>query len=112
MRTRPPFQLELELSRFLNGCGKSQQFIALEAGVSQASVSRASRPQGRKRITKELIHLCNYAKIATDEPLEKPRPGDHAVLMKALYNAWDGTQEHALGLARVICEVGKLRQKS
>lgn len=80
--------------------------------MSQASVSRACRPRGRKRITKELLCLCNYAKIVTDAPVEKPGLGDHAVLMKALYEAWDGTQEHALGLARVICEVGKLRQTS
>lgn len=80
--------------------------------MSQASVSRACRPQGRKRITKGLLRLCNYAKIMTDGPLEKPRLGEHAVLMKAIYEAWDGTQEHALGLARVICEVGKLRQTS
>lgn len=112
MQTRPPFQLELELSHFLDGCEKSQQTIALEAGVSQASVSRACRPRGRKRITKELLQLCNYAKITTDESLEKTGLREHPVLVKAIYEAWDGTEEHALGLARVICEVGKLRQTS
>lgn len=110
MRTRSPLQLEMELSRFLETCGKPQEVIAQEAGVSQASVSRISSPSGRSRFTKVLLRLCKYANIEIQEPMEKPDPRNHPVLMAALQKAWDGTEEHAQGLARVISELGKLGQ--
>jgi predicted XRE-type DNA-binding protein len=109
MKTRAPHLLEIELTRFIAESELSQEAIASAAGVSQASVSRASRPMGRKRTSKELIQLCKYAKITFVEPVSKPNPRDHEVLMGALVEAWDGTEEHALGLARVISEVGRLR---
>jgi len=108
MKTRSPILLEREVARFLENCVKPQGIIAKEAGISQASVSRASTPSGRTRYTRALFRLCNYANIPIYESEEKPDPRDHPVLMGAIQEAWDGTEEHAQGLARVISELGRL----
>lgn len=105
-------QLEAELSRFLEDSKKTQEAIAIEAGVSQASVSRASRVTGRTRHTKVLLKLCIYAKIDIEAPVVKARTAGRRALMTAVLEAWDGTEEHATGLVRVISEIRKLAHRT
>jgi hypothetical protein len=108
MKTRPLIQLEKEISGFLKERTGAQKVMAIEAGVSQATISRARIPSGRTRLTRQFQLLCKYANIQVYEAEEKPDPRNHPALMSALQKAWDGTEAHAQGLARVISELGQL----
>ena len=53
-----------------------------------------------KRVTKTLKILCKYAKVELSVRRSDPR--DNELLMKVLGDVWDGTDDHAKVLARLI----------
>jgi len=58
-------------------------------------------------MSEALVLLCKYAKISTTTTIEVD-PTTNGDLMQAIRIAWDGTEEHATALARVIRELGRL----
>ena len=105
---RPLHEIISDLRRYLETCGRSQTEVARAAGVNQSTVHRALGSTGiRQRPSKALIKLCNYAEIRINRRLEAD-PAQNDRLMDAVRLAWDGTEAHAIALARVIRELGRL----
>src|SRR5262245_47683260 len=109
---RPMRDIARELQKYLEACGRTQEEIAAAAGVNQSTVHRAMNGLGqRRRLSRALKRLCKYAQIETTKPIDA-EPARNAELMSAIKLAWDGTEEHATALARVIRELGRLSGQS
>jgi transcriptional regulator with XRE-family HTH domain len=93
-----------ELGEFLQNHPGSQQKLADKAGVSQSTISRVKNLHKRKRVSRGLQVLCKYAGIlVTVSPTASiADPATSAELMGSLREVWDGTEETAKELARVI----------
>ncbi|UCU94928.1 helix-turn-helix domain-containing protein [Hydrogenophaga taeniospiralis] len=87
-----------QLRKFMHENSYSESRLSREAGVAQSTLHRALRnPQ---RLTKTHIRLCKFAGIAlSQDESAKPR---HDELMKAVMEVWDGTDEHALSIVRLL----------
>lgn len=91
-----------ELRTWVQDSNLTQMEISERTKVNQATISRLTNVYStRKKMTKPLYKLCNYAKIDIYEG-ERPHPAENAHLMDALEYAWDGSPEHAKRLAKVI----------
>lgn len=73
--------------------------VAYKLGLVQSTVHRAlyGKP---KRMTKTLNILCKYAEIDLND--KNIDPNDSAVLMDAIRYIWDGSEEHAKRIARLL----------
>ena len=86
----------------------TQSHIAEATGIHQSQVSRILR--GRfARIDGNVKRICKYAnikpgKIGSD-------PSGNRVLMDALRGVWDGTDEHARLIARILKDIGALSER-
>lgn len=80
--------------------GLTQQQLAREAGISQATVSRALE-QPTVRMGRARRALFNY--------IHKHQPAVPEVTASAIAQTWDGTDAHAKALAELILVSGKLR---
>lgn len=86
------------LREFMHENSYSESRLSREAGVPQPTVHRALRnPQ---RLTKTHIRLCKFAEIALG-PDESAKPR-HDELVKAVMELWDGTDEHAQSIVRLL----------
>lgn len=90
----------------LAALGESQERIALEAGVSQAAVSRLMMacPDRNGRAFKKLCIYANNLLEARQGTL--PLPIEEASLVSAIREVWNGTPEHAQALATMIRAAG------
>ena len=73
--------------------------IACTLGLVQSTVYRAlyGKP---KRITKTIKLLCKYAEIdLIDKNID---PNDSVILMDAIRCIWDGSEEHAKRIAKLL----------
>ena len=87
-----------QLREFMHKNSYSESRLSKEAGVPQPTLHRALRnPQ---RLTKTHIRLCKFAGIALD-PDESVKPR-HDELLKAVMEVWDGTDEHAQSIVRLL----------
>ena len=87
-----------QLREFMHENSYSESSLSREIGVPQPTLHRALRnPQ---RLTKTHIRLCKFAGIALspDESV-KPRRDE---LVKAVMEVWDGTDEHAQSIVRLL----------
>lgn len=83
----------------------TQSSLAARADVSQASVSRILNHEERGRLGTAVKRLCKYAGV----PLYSGEVEAGRIdLQAALEDAWDGTPEHAMKLARIIRAIGPL----
>lgn len=89
---------------YMKKTGISQTELAVRAGVSQATVSRAlaKRPE---RSGKAWRKLCTFIHQL---PAAAAGPGQGAVL-QAFGRIWDGSEVHAEAIARVIDALEGLR---
>ena len=101
---RPLNDIARDLEKYLRHYPGSQTELANKAGVSQSTISRAMNLQERKRISNGLLALCNYAGILTVTPDSASRvdPKKNSDLIGALQEVWDGSEERAKVLAKVI----------
>lgn len=97
------------ISRYMVRARVSQQELAWLAGVSQATVSRALRTSKtyRGRSQKKLVDFIQ------NQPEPVDAPGTYWIgaghIVGAFANVWDGTEEHAIALARIIRACKDLR---
>jgi hypothetical protein len=106
-RRRPITEVVLELRSWQQGRGIAYDEIAKGANIDLSSVYRLFNDNGaRKRYGKALKLVCKFANISIDSrhaANEVP-----AVVREAVLRTWDGSAEHANGLASVINAVGEL----
>lgn len=97
---------EVELFMKSNGF-RTQSALSKASGVHQPTISRLLRGELR-RIASEVKSLCDYANISiyTDQD-----PGENAVLITALREVWDGTDEDAARIANVLRSVAAMRSQ-
>lgn len=88
-----------ELRSFMEANSYSQSDLSRLTGVPQPTISRALR--NPIRITRTHRALCKFARIAVEAPSPTPRRGQEA-LIQAVLDVWDGTQEHADSIARLL----------
>lgn len=76
----------------------TQSELAREAGISQASVSRATigKPERTGRARARLFNYMQQAQAAAEPALA------------AVTETWDGSDEHAQALAKLILASGEL----
>jgi transcriptional regulator with XRE-family HTH domain len=88
----------------------SQETIAKRAGVSQSTVSRAlSRtPERHSEACKKLFR---YAQIK-EGPRSAARQEGRRRVLKAFDQVWDGSEEYAEGVARIIEALQNLPQRA
>lgn len=87
----------------------TQSQYAKACGVSQSTISRLLRNgEQRQNDTEMLKKICNYANcdLYKKQSIE-PQSNEH--LMKALSEVWDGTEQHAKVLAKMIRCFGSSR---
>lgn len=88
----------MQLREFMHENLYSESRLSREACVPQPTLHRALR--NPRRLTKTHIHLCKFAGIAlnTDESTATRRDE----LVKAMMEVWDGTDEHAQYIVRLL----------
>ena len=109
--TRPLSEISEDINRFLASYSGGQEALAKAMGVSQSTISRALRGGTRKRLSKGLRSLCNYAGISLTKPVVAftPDPRTNPDLISALAEVWDGSSAHARVLAKIIRDLKLLR---
>jgi len=112
--TREPQEIAKELAAFLDSYPGTQRELAEMAGVSQSTISRALKGKIRSRLSNGLCKLCNYAKIETHKrpPASGCDPRTNPHLINALNTVWDGSDQHARALAKVIRSLKALHFQS
>jgi transcriptional regulator with XRE-family HTH domain len=91
-------QMELQdaIGDLLRREGISQETLAARAGVSQATVSRALRREPSRR-------TAAYARLSLYMHQDAARAGRSPTLvLDAVRDTWDGSDQHAAALAKLI----------
>lgn len=97
-----------EVEAFMKANGfHTQSALSKASGVHQPTISRLLRGELR-RIASEVKLLCDYANISI---YTNQTPGENAVLMTALQDVWDGTDEDAARIANVLRSVAAMRSQ-
>jgi transcriptional regulator with XRE-family HTH domain len=93
-------QIASELNEVMQRRRWTQQAVCRGSGVSQSAVSRLLNGQTR-RLSRRVKAICKYADIPTEDTAALD-PRKNPALMDALRNAWNGSDEHARFIAKVI----------
>jgi hypothetical protein len=97
-----------EVEAFMLSQGfRTQTELARVSGVHQPTISRLLRGELR-RVATEVRSLCEYANISV---FADRNPSENAVLMAALRDVWDGTDDDAARIANVLRSVAAMRSK-
>lgn len=83
---------------FMEQNSYSQSRLAREAKVPQSTISRALGSP--VRLSRTHHALCNFAGI--DIQASQGRAGARESLVQAVLDVWDGTDEHAQSIARLL----------
>jgi len=84
---------------FMVGRSMTQEELCANAGVSQSTVSRAlKRTPGRRG--RAWVRLFTYVTRELDAPAFSE--GGKERILAAMGRVWDGTDSHAIALARII----------
>jgi transcriptional regulator with XRE-family HTH domain len=94
--------LRMAIADLLEREGISQKVLAERAGIHQATVSRALRRQPQRK-TVAYAKLCKYMQEDATTTISFSNP-----VMDALRDTWDGSDEHAAALARLIVASSEL----
>jgi len=97
---KPTTTLVAALKRSRAIRGKSQAELSSETGVPQYQISRILSGKV-KRHTPALLRLCKYAHVKL-ESARKEDPEGRRLIELALLNSWDGSQEKARKIARLL----------
>jgi hypothetical protein len=87
-----------QLREFMRENSYSENRLSKEACVPQSTLHRALR--NPRRLTKTHIHLCKFAGIALS--LNESTTPRRDELVKAVMEVWDGTDEHAQYIVRLL----------
>lgn len=100
MQPKNTKQLVAEIKAYMSRFCINQTELSNCSKIHQATLSKylMEPPRG---VTPALKKICNYANISlyTDKPNQ---PEKNQVLMKALRDNWDGTDEHARKISKII----------
>lgn len=108
MQGKKPLALLVgELEEWRRSTGRSHAQIAAEAGVSPSSVYRIfNGDTARAKYGPALRAICEIASISIGgTPATEPVP---SAVRDAVFECWDGTEEHAVRLAKAIKALGEL----
>jgi hypothetical protein len=86
------------LREFMHENSYSESHLSRLSGVPQPTLHRALR--NPLRLTKTHIRLCKFAGIALGP--DKSAKIRHDELVKAVMEVWDGTDEHAQSIVRLL----------
>lgn len=92
----------------LKEMGKIQVEIAYDTGLSQSQISRILTGKF-KLCSKNVFNLCKYAEIKIVDSDLETKWGDK--LTNSLNFAWDGTEEHAKAINKILRAIGSIRRK-
>jgi len=95
------------VKRLLQDKQLTQTELAKKAGVDQSTVSRVIRNQNTVRQGRSKAKLLVFARKALRGDLDK---GEGKILT-AFKSIWDGSEEHASAIARVIGATADLQPK-
>lgn len=101
-----PQRIASKLASHFASTGMTQKQIAIAVGASQSQVSRILSGHIIRR-TRLLETLCIYASSKLHFG-KRPDVRRNTELMSALAEVWDGSDEHARALARVIRSLAEL----
>src|SRR6266508_1798041 len=110
-RARALALIAQDLNRYTRDRRITQAMLAARVGVSQSHVSRLLNGKAR-RLSRCVLIVCRYADIPVYET-KVVDPRKNRILIEALRKVWDGTDEHARSIARVIASLerfGRLRR--
>jgi len=103
---KSPSTVVSDLQKWAHDSGFSYAFIAKSAGVNLSTVYRILDPAAdHKRVGSAMKAICKFAEIDIHVSTTSEVP---AVLRSAVLDAWDGSDHHAMGLARAIRAIGPL----
>lgn len=88
--------LRVAIADLLEREGISQKVLAERAGIHQSTVSRALKRQPQRK-TAAYSRLCKYMQEDATATISSSNP-----VMDALRDTWDGSDEHAAALAKLI----------
>lgn len=100
---KPIRQITTELRAYFaqNGLVTSAS-IAKATQINQSQVYRNLFDEP-KRLSRTLLLLCKYADLDVGSPINaQPDPRNCTVLMNALSEVWDGSDDHAKRLADLL----------
>lgn len=103
-----PTIISTTLNLRLKEMGKLQAEIAEDTGLSQSQISRIVTGKF-KFCSKNVLNLCKYAEIKIVESDLEAKWNDK--LTSALNFAWDGTEEHAKAINKILRAIGSIRRK-
>lgn len=100
---KPIGQITSELRAYFAENGlKTSASIAKVTRINQSQVYRNLFCEP-KRLSRTLQYLCKYANMDLGSPIAvMPNPRDCTVLMDALSEVWDGSEDHAMRLADLL----------
>ncbi|HYP82700.1 MAG TPA: hypothetical protein VES41_05040 [Variovorax sp.] len=87
-----------QLREFMHENSYSESRLSKIAGVPQSTLHRALR--NPRRLTKTHVLLCKFAGIALNQ--EESGTLRHDELVKTVMEVWDGTDEHARSIVRLL----------
>lgn len=103
-----PNVISTTLTLRLKEMGKLQAEIACDTGLSQSQISRIVSGKF-KLCSKNVLNLCKYAEIKLVECDLEAKWSNK--LTNALNFAWDGTEEHAKAINKILRAIGSIRRK-
>lgn len=92
-----------EVKDYMNATGINQLCLSNCSNLNQSTLSKYLK-EPPKKVTPALKKICNYANISLYSD-ELSQPEKNQVLMKALRENWDGTDEHARKISKIISAV-------
>ena len=99
-----------QLLSHLKADSRSSSVIARLAAVSQPTVSRMRRSDGRRqRVSKSFSKLCNFYKVPIPA-ISKASHEYNELLREAIIDAWDGTEAGGRALLVVIQGLKELKR--
>ena len=99
--------LTTELRAYFASQGLSNSnSIATETKINQSQIYR-NLFDTPKRVSKTIRKLCDYANIDIYEEVDPPHPRESDTLMCTLSSVWNGTEEHARQIAKLLKSVDR-----
>lgn len=89
--------------------GHTKIEVARLAGVHQSPANRIMNGHCQ-RLGKNLLKLCKYANYP-EVPVKKLDPRTNETLMRAISMVWDGTEDGAQSLARVLIGIAEIANR-
>lgn len=94
-------EIAKQFKKYLDDNDLTQQAVANATNIDQSYISRIRN--GRfKRVTEKVKKVCDYASIDLNLHKNEINPAENSCLMEAISEVWDGTNEKAKALAKVI----------